>query len=40
MEQAIGVGIDRGVQLISLIIELECDFINCNVIRLSTICGL
>jgi len=37
VEQAVGVGIDGNGQPISLIIELNHDFINYNVIRVSTI---
>jgi len=40
MEQAVGVGIDRGVQPISLVIELDHGFVDRNVIRVGTICGL
>jgi len=40
VEQAVGVGIDGSVQPISLVIELNHGFINCNVIRVSTICRL
>ena len=39
MEQAIVVGIDGGVQLLSLVTELDHGFIDRNVIRISTICG-
>jgi len=40
VEQAIGVGIDGGVQPILLVIELDHGFIDRNVIRVGTISGL
>ncbi len=40
MEQAVGVGIDRGVQSISLVIELDHSFIDRNVIWVGTACRL
>jgi hypothetical protein len=40
MEQAVRVGIDGGVQPVSLSIELNHGSINCNVIRVNTVCRL
>ena len=37
MEQTVGVGIDRSVQLITLVIELDHSFTDRNVIRVGTV---
>lgn len=40
MEQAVGIRIDSGVQPILLIVELNHGFVDRNVIRVGTVCGL
>ena len=40
VEQAVRGGIDGGVQPVSLVVELDHGFIDRNVIRIRTVCGL
>jgi hypothetical protein len=40
LEQAIGVGINGGIQPISLVIKLNHGFIDFDMIRVSTVYGL
>jgi hypothetical protein len=40
VEQAVRGGIDGGVQPVSLVVELNHGFIDRNVIRVGTVCGL
>jgi hypothetical protein len=40
MEQAVVIAIDGSLQSVPITLELNHDFIDCNLIRVSTVCRL